>query len=179
MKDYKRIEHMRNLNDSLIWERMKRCYDYGYEDGKADTPFTDTEEAEKKAYNRGLNEAWEAARTISTIPFTEQILVFNESGTSNVLGCNTASEALAKIKAYEDKQDAEIKVGDEVWYTDRNQPRVVTCIYEDALDDMSAVQITPNGKWLVNQVKNLHKTGRHFPQIAEVLKEMRGAENDE
>lgn len=34
MKDYKHIEHMRNLNDSLIWERMKRCYDYGYEDGQ-------------------------------------------------------------------------------------------------------------------------------------------------
>lgn len=88
MKDYKHIEHMRNLNDSLIWERMKRCYDYGYEDGKADTPFTDTEEAEKKAYqrgfedgqkekpqaiyemkveeyNKGLNESWECARKIA------------------------------------------------------------------------------------------------------------------
>lgn len=63
-KDYKRIEHMRNLNDSLIWERMKRCYDFGYEDGKADTPFTDTEEAEEKAYNRGLADMLEAAKSM-------------------------------------------------------------------------------------------------------------------
>ena len=35
MKDYKQIEHLRKLNDSLIWDRMKRCYDYGYEDGMA------------------------------------------------------------------------------------------------------------------------------------------------
>lgn len=65
MKDYKHIEHMRNLNDFLIWERMKRCYDYGYEDGKADTPFTDTEEAENKAYNRGLNDAIDYIKEIA------------------------------------------------------------------------------------------------------------------
>lgn len=43
MKDYKHIEHMRNLNDSLIWERMKRCYDYGYEDGQKEKKQTEDE----------------------------------------------------------------------------------------------------------------------------------------
>lgn len=61
MKDYKCIEHMRNLNDSLIWERMKRCYDYGYEDGQkeklANAMIHDHEEAEKTAYEQGLNDA--------------------------------------------------------------------------------------------------------------------------
>ena len=110
MKDYKRIKHMSKLNGSLIWERMKRCYDFGYEDGKADTPFTDTEEAEKKAYNRGLNEAWEVARKIidSVVNggYSSDVLqeIFGVSIIRPIFKHNTAAEAIAKIKAYEDKQ---------------------------------------------------------------------------
>lgn len=123
MKDYKRIEHMRNLNDSLIWERMKRCYDFGYEDGKADTPFTDTEEAEKTAYERGLNDAWDAARKIAqtyahfTCYDLNKIFGDRDSvGRKMIFEEYTPQDAIRKIKEYENKQkqDAEIKVGDEV-----------------------------------------------------------------
>lgn len=49
----------------------------------------------------------------------------------------------------------------------------VTSIYNEG-DEVNAIQITGNGKLAVNNVKELHRTGRTFPQIAEVLTAMRG-----
>ena len=40
----------KNMDLPVSWDD---AYKRGYEDGKADTPFTDTEEAEKKAYQKG------------------------------------------------------------------------------------------------------------------------------
>ena len=83
----------------------------GHEDGKADTPFTDTEEAENKAYNRGLNDAWDAARKIAVditdggYSLDELREIFDETLNRIIFKRNTASEAIAKIKAYEDEQE--------------------------------------------------------------------------
>ena len=185
MKDYKRIEHMRNLNDSLIWERMKRCYDFGYEDGKADTPFTDTKEAEDKAYNRGLNDAWEVIKKITkddsvggySIEMMQEL--FGQTCVYDITHNYTPEEAIAKIREYEDKQkqDAKIKVGDEVYSDAFDDKGIVTHI---TADKVACVCIICNGSTMMKVgVNGLHKTGRHFPQIAEVLEELRGAENDE
>ena len=179
MKDYKHIEHMRNLNDSLIWERMKRCYDYGYEDGKADTPFTATEEAEKKAYNRGLNEAWEAAGKLYKISSDDFLKLFEMKSPYFDF---SIQEVLAKIKEYEDKQkqDAEIKVGDEVKIIESDPVYddcdygVCTYVKKDKIYVMRK-----DGSTGEEHKSEWEKTGRTFPQIAEVLKELRGAENDE
>lgn len=173
MKDYKRID--------LIWERMKRCYDFGYEDGKADTPFIDTEEAEKKAYGRGLDEAWEAVRKIIEDVvdggYSSDVLreIFGVSTVQSIFKLNTASETIAKIKEYEDKQkqDAEIKVGDEVKH--QGFRSVVVRIADDCIYTISECGTTP--KYCKDD--DLVKTGRHFDEIAEVLTELRGAENDE
>jgi len=173
MKDYKHIEHMRNLNDSLIWERMKRCYDYGYEDGKADTPFTDTEEAEKTAYERGLNEAWDAARKIAqtyahfTCYDLNRIFGDRDSvGRKMIFEEYTPQDAIRKIKEYEDKQkqDAEIKVGYEVYNIDRKNKRIVT-----AIDGDKAIQLCSNGKYTVDNIDTLHWTGREDLRIKKVL----------
>lgn len=149
----------------------------GYADGKADTPFTDTEEAEKKAYEQGLNDAWKCARKIS--------MPENEGGMSvkalqsifgkarEIFNC-TASEAIAKIKEYEDKQkqDAEIKIGDEVTHDGAkfivlniDSPTSVYC-----LDTRGRTPIFTN-------IHNLKKTGRHFDAIPEVLNQMNREED--
>ena len=157
----------------------------GYEDGQADTPFTDTEEAEKKAYNRGLDETWEAVRKIIEDVvdggYSSDVLreIFGVSTVQSIFKLNTASETIAKIKEYEDKQkqDAEIKVGDEVYSDAFDDKGIVTHI---TADKVACVCIICNGSTMMKVgVNGLHKTGRHFPQIAEVLAELRGAENDE
>ena len=156
-------------------------YVKGYVDGKADTPFTDTEEAEEKAYNRGLDEVWDVARKIITVDedvysFEALREIFGESSIRGIFKHNTATEAITKIKEYEDKQkqDAEIKVGDEVTH-DGAKFIVLNIDSQTSVYCLDTRGRTP----IFTNIHNLTKTGRHFPQIAEVLKEMRGAENDE
>ena len=89
----------------------------------------------------------------------------------------SASEAIAKIKEYEEKQkkDDEIKVGDEVYIIMENYPSVVSCVFsESGLDNPKAVHITGSGKYAVTPCSQLHKTGRHFDCIAEVLEQLKG-----
>ena len=177
MKDYKHIEHMRNLNDSLIWERMKRCYDYGYEDGKADTPFTDTEEAEKTAYERGLNDSWECARKMCLMSSEERLRTFDVSGNHlAILSDLTAPKAIEKLKAYEERQkqtEDEIKVGDEVIV---QNDRIGFVTGFDVL--YARVYVTTKDGWSDAFGRSfVKKTGRHFDAISEVLKQMNREDN--
>ena len=72
-----------------------------------------------------------------------------------------------------EKQD-EIRVGDEVYLVDKCHPRVVTCITKKIDgENPAAVQFAESGKWVVDDVTELHKTGRHFNQIEEVLKALK------
>ena len=127
MKEYEqRATKMIMSTVEGVKAQIRKAYNKGYADGKADTPFTDTEEAEKKAYDRGLDDAWNMARKIIQYAvdggYSPDALreIFGESIIQLIFKHNTAAEALAKIKAYEDKQkqDAEIKVGDEIVYSD-------------------------------------------------------------
>ena len=128
-------------------------------------------------YNRGLNEAWETAKKIMRMDIFEKDAIFAEIGksTRSVIMDMSASEAIAKIKEYEEqqKQDAEIKVGDEVVMKYGYKGIVITDVPEGGnisvwFPNCTHVQMYP--------VKDLSKTGRTFPQIAEVFTEMRGEE---
>ena len=128
------------------------------------------------AYQRGLNDSWEAARKIAQQweedTDTEHRLVIDDS-IRVTLDSMTASEAIAKLKAYEEKQkaDDEIKVGDEVnWIGDCF---IVTRIFQprnmkeqcDGIDDDGCVY----SDVLIDDLK---KTGRHFA-IDNILEEMK------
>ena len=93
----------------------------------------------------------------------------------------TPEEAIAKIKEYEDKQkqDAKIKVGDEVITNYKDHAVAVRDTYYIGEDREPFTLIWFGTHMSSCPVNELTKTGRTFPQIAEVLKEMRGAENDE
>ena len=90
----------------------------------------------------------------------------------------TASEAIEKLKAYEQEQDAEIKVGDEVQFKNTGSKFVVTRIYESEegrkceglFDDGEVYESVLDGG-------NVEKTGRTFPEIAAVLEKMRGEQD--
>lgn len=65
MKDYSVILPCGEATMIVIHDAFDKGYQQGYEAGKADTPFTDTEEAEKKAYERGLNDAIDYIKEIA------------------------------------------------------------------------------------------------------------------
>lgn len=188
MKDYKRIEHMRNLNDSLIWERMKRCYDFGYEDGQkeklANAMIHDHEVAEKKAYEQGLNDAWECAKKLcqsamygGSEEYCREIFELTPFEIVDVFDYS-ASQCIEKVKAYEKRQkqtEDEIKVGDEITsYTDTNSLVIGIGAWGEwnCITAYGAVfEITKEKQ------KYWKKTGRHFDAIPEVLKQMNREED--
>ena len=186
MKDYSVLLPCGESTMIVIHDAFDKGYKQGYKDGKADTPFTDTEEAEEKAYNRGLNEAWKAAKKIHDGQISYEVFGLDKTGNGlsyasplNWGETITAQEVIAKIKKYEDKQkqDAEIKVGDEIRLHDAIE--VVTSVMSTGLQTIDASGNTSTWYYHTYPLETWKKTGRHFPQIAEVMKEMRGAENDE
>ena len=128
-----------------------------------------------KTYEDGLNDAWEAARNVvdCKVPFDFWELSSGQS-MLGVFRLYSAKGAIEKIREYEEEQKkaAEIKIGDEVT-DDEGWNGVVTFI-------------SPEGKYLVVTLQDgnalrwkkesFKKTGRHFPQIEEVLKRLQEGE---
>lgn len=148
----------------------------GTEDGKqhidfhevVKTPY-DLDAIKQEAYQNGLNDAWEAARKIACdrphggFRIDTKQHIFGASDYAYILANYNASEAIEGIKAYE--QEQQIQVGDEV--DDGVANLIVLEINEDGTvkgfdDSGSIIHATPR-----------KKTGRHFPEIAEVLKKMK------
>ena len=126
----------------------------------------DYDEAYLNGYNQGLEDAWEAARKISSMDSLTRDEVFGLVITSNIFDENTASEAIEKIRQYEQGKEEQIQVGDEV--ISPNGKGVVTEIKDIYVRIMYA-----KGSGQVVKPEDLTKTGRHFPEIAEVLEKMR------
>lgn len=162
---------------------VRNAYDRGYKQGFKDGK----SEVKTSTYTRGLNDAWEAARKIMLskssggLGYEVALKIFQQAditGTEHfdILRTYSASEAVAKIKEYEEKQaeeqakeEKEFKVGDEVIADERRF--VVLSIGVDGWCNL----------WCLNDgltcdsifSKCLTKTGRSFPQLAELFKQMK------
>lgn len=130
-----------------------------------------------KTYEDGLNDAWETARKIE-VPTAEGGLsgkelaqIFKDGTLCNIFKNYSACEAVTRIKEYEEEQKkaAEIKIGDEVTDND-GWKGVVTGIDPDG---EYLIIIQKDGTALHWKKESFKKTGRHFPEIAEVLEQMR------
>ena len=121
------------------------------------TPYTepDMEQVRK--------EAWEAARTLWNTPKRKEIFGYTSFNTA--LMTLTAQEVIEKIRAYEQAQE-KIQVGDEVISPDGKG--VVTEISDRIVRIMYS-----SGSGYIIKPEELTKTGRHFPEIAEVLQKMK------
>lgn len=123
-------------------------------------------ELQDEAFDRGLTEAWELAR----------LIWHDECGVRSKLGCvsiqgvfdkYTAQEAIAKLKAYEEKQkaDDEIKVGDEVIAPCGKA--IVTAFHNKFVNYLYS-----DGDCGCTELENLTKTGKHY-DIQSILEAMR------
>lgn len=82
------------------------------------------------------------------------------------------------VKALEQKQkEDEIRVGDEVYIINENNKSVVTHIF-NASHGPAAMLLSGDAEWIDVDLPYLTKTGKHYSQIEEVLKELRGDENN-
>lgn len=124
-------------------------------------------------YQRGLDDAWEAARKIvcdDELDWNTLLHLFNRSNFEGIFGDFSPSEAIDKLKAYEEKQKAEneINVGDEVdWSGDKF---IVTRIFQpyDKAEECDGVDMDGCTYHDV-LISGLTKTGRHV-DITDMLK---------
>lgn len=141
----------------------KQAYQKGFEAGQ--------HEATTLEYQQGLDDAWGTIIKIALIPYAERSEIFDgQQDILSIVQKFSPSEVIAKLREYEQqKADDEIKVGDEVDYKGMTK-YVVTGI----VDDDTICGFSLNGLWNANTIKEVTKTGRHFPQVAELLKAMIG-----
>lgn len=161
--------------DKALSSELEEAYHKGFEAG--------SHEATTLEYQQGLDDAWECMKAIAFLNKPRDMRDFFGCSTlGDVLIDYTASEAIEKLKAYEEQQkaDAEIKVGDEVCFVfaggETIEPFIVFSIKDDNRKKYYEGIQTSDGRWVSGGLK-YYKTGRHFPQVAELLEAMKeGAE---
>lgn len=177
MKD-KTIKNAMNDIEKIILDVYSQGYNDGIKDGKESVQIDDS-----TAYEQGLNDAWECARRIDNDYDLEQYLIDSIESKSYIERCDlfnqlSPQECMAKIKEYEEKQTekAEIKVGDEVIYHGDGVHDGSVGVVIGVEKDWREVRFKSSWNSVGIHKDTLTKTGRHFPQIEEVLEQMKGEE---
>lgn len=120
----------------------------------------------------GMKEAGNCILKIYLSPenggYSKEVLkeIFLESDFSSIISDFTILEIAEKIKIFEEKQNDEFNLYDEVAYL--NTKAVIV-----EIDDGYFTGLCENGELVGISHRYWQKTGRNFPQIAEVLEEMR------
>ena len=156
---------------NLIEDELESAFVHGRTE--AESEYRDLlDKAKNEAYQRGLEDAWWAARKIvcdESFDWNTLLHIFDSRSFEIIFRNFSASEAIAKLKAYEEKQDDKIEVGDEVkWHSN---VVVVTRLYKDGVLDWCD-GISKDGRAFHVLAENVRKTGRHF-DIASILEDMR------
>lgn len=130
---------------------------------------------ESHLYQKGLDDAWEAAKKLYQFDPSN-----NKQLCEELFDCNfnemictiSPSEAIAKIKEYDEKQRAndEINVGDEVKEKDAGLGVVIRI--NPYYKELVCVMWLSGGSGY-HKKKELTKTGRNFSQIEEVLNKLK------
>jgi hypothetical protein len=130
-------------------------------------------ELQDEAYQRGLEDAWEAARKIALMDTETSENVTGYFGLFRIMENLTPMQAIAKLKAYEEKQKYSIEVGDEVeWAGDKY---VVTYLnYDIETSEITDYDLLAYDGSVVDHVKKcaFTKTGKHY-DIQSILEAMR------
>lgn len=126
----------------------------------------------KAEYEKGLNDAWELVRRLRTTDPTDLIKIFDKDATYSVVEELSASEAVAKWKAWEEKN--EIKVGDEVilnFNAGLKNKKAIVLAYDGSLRPYNVLVNDGYTEWVKEDAIEC-KTGRHFDEISEVLNQL-------
>lgn len=163
--DFKQVEDLIPYTEPDFEQIREDAFKNGYDAACKDI---DIKSKINAAYRKGMEDAWDAARTLWNTPNRKEI--FGHTTFNTVLTTLTAQKTIEKIRQYEQRQEEQIQVGDEV--INRDKKAVVTEITDRFVRIMYS-----NGSGYALFSENMTKTGRHFPEIATVLKKMRGGQD--
>ena len=154
-------------------------YKRGYADGlkataeKAAKLKEDYDKDIERAYQHGMEDLKDSMLAIDKWSSDHKVKVFHgDIGAISILKNHTGSYIVNEVRKYKEQKAQEIKVGDEVTYC--NDTGVVVRI-EDGYD--KCFVMGSNGGWFIRTDRDkVRLTGRHFPQIVEVLDALKGGE---
>ena len=163
--------------DPDLEQVRKEEYENGYKKCMSENDF-DSPCVSCDKYQQGLTDAWEAARKISLAKidggFSWESMnnMFGTDSPSKIYKTFTASEAIEKIRQYEQEKE-EIKIGDEV--TAEHGDSTFTGPW---MSDVCICGIDSDGRCYSYELGEVDgKTGNHH-EIAAVLEKMRGERDD-
>lgn len=160
MKNYNDIYDYKETAGRLIDTVYSKGYDKGYADCIENNEFKGDQLIEE-AYQKGLDDAWRVQKIIThDLTDDEFNEIFRLKERTHVCRAMTATQAIAKIKEYEEKQkaDDEIRVGDEVM-VDKRRMLVL------GIDSRGWKQLwCPSTGFVHDNIltSEMTKTGRHF-----------------
>ena len=156
------IEKISKILEELTVTAFRVGFEFGQEEG----------------YDNGIYDAWDCARKIQLDEFDDGFTVddlykiFGTENTINILKDYTAKDVVKMIKSY--LEEKEFKVGDEVAWIfcpDKGHGIIVSISGENV-----SVVFHDGSSHFLHRSK-LEKTGKNYPQIAEVFKQLKG-DND-
>ena len=159
------VDDLEELNSDYINEHYGELQDDAYKRGYKN--------GRNVGIKDGMCEAWEAARKIALMDTETSENVTGYFGLFRIMENLTPMQAIAKLKAYEDKQKDRIEVGDEVRFLPNDRKGIVTaCHVPDvyAENDKYAVFCGTTVEYVLRQ--HITKTGKHY-DIASILEAMR------
>lgn len=125
---------------------------------------------------QGADKAWECAKRLvwkTSLNDAASMGFIVEEEAAEILKNYTATAAMKAIELYDEKLETEIEVGDEVIAVSGNAVVIRKYMGNDGVERCEY--------WYYNDARIdrdattfLRKTGRHFPQIVELLKAMKG-----
>lgn len=167
--DYKYPEDLTPYTEPDLDAIRKEAYAEGYKEGMQ----LSIDDAKlKEEYKRGLNDAWGCMKEITHIVRDQGTMI-------DMFGCRTfgalleqytPGECIEKIRQHEQKE--EIKVGDEYCYAGKYR-----CVITEITDNFYRILWDNGTSTVIGELTYIKPTGRHFPEIAEVLAKMKEADN--
>ena len=124
--------------------------------------------AAEKGYQKGLSDVWDAIRKVNDMILEEQGKVFKTVTIRDIIRKYSASEIIEKLRQYEQEKKEQIQVGDEIKSV--SGKAVVTGL---SPDNEHVRYVYFDGSTGVIHKSTVSRTGRHYPEIAEVLRKMK------
>jgi hypothetical protein len=164
-----------DCNTNIVVEAIrKEAYEKAYEQGRKDGKI------------EGQAETWVCVKKIAFKPeiaecVDDLVRIGFDVGTADswseaielLFEKYSASEAIEKIRQYEQEKEEQIQVGDEVKNTQTDARFIVTHMWVNNHGEKGVSGFNYECSAFSTALDLVRKTGRHFPEIAEVLQKMK------